>query len=360
MVSATRASLVALSMVGGLACAGIDDTVSPRPPTDAAVGTVFEGRKDAERPSCHNEGMIRIAQRAADILILFDRSGSMDAGFGSSSRYQSVAELLTNLVWSYQHRVHFGYLEMPGRSGCESQAVGCCASPPVVDVAPDNAQAIAEAIAQGGPVDGNTPTAAALLQAKIYFDSLDDGVENRYLLLVTDGVPNCTLSGLLSKGDSATAPACLDALAEVQGLVGAGVKVIVLSVGAESYTDSSVAGCLDVLAHAGGAAVSPGSPGYYSAEDPLQLRLSIEQIFGALARPSCDLGLPSLKDEKSIVVYLDDSAIPRDLPDGWSFDSALTPPRIQLTGAYCDRIRSFQVTSFVAYYDGWCEGPALP
>jgi hypothetical protein len=304
-----------------------------------------------------------LVPRPADVLILLDRSGTMDTAFGSGSRYQALAGLLSDLVTTYEGHVRFGLMEMPSRTGCEGQAANCCVSPPTVNLAVGNAAAMSAAISAAAPVGGNTPTASALLAAKIYFDQLDDGIDNRAILLATDGVPNCTLSGSLSDGASPTAPACLDALAEVQGLVASGVKLVVLSVGAEGTQSAAVTGCLDVLAHAGGAALSPGSPGYYAAADPDQLRGAIEGMFGAVGRPSCLLPVPPDAKKGLIAVYLDGHAIPEvpsDLGDGWCRNCSGNPAAIRITGAYCERIRTFQVNGFEAQYQLGCEPPPLP
>ena len=358
-MSAIRTSLVALVIFGGLGCAGVDDSATPVGGRDAAAGVMSEVRKAAEQPPCHASNLIDLDPRPTDMLILLDRSGSMETAFGSGSRYQALATLLGDLVTTYQQHIRFGYMEMPGRSGCEGQAVGCCASPPSVELAPDNAPAVLAAIANAAPVEGNTPTASALLQAKTYYDALDDGVNNRFVLLATDGVPDCTLSGTLSQGAGDVSSACLDALAEVQGLVAAGAKVIVLSVADEGAASTGGTNCLDTLAHAGGAAISPGSPGYYSVATPEQLRTAIEQSFGAEDQPSCVVKLPSVDTSRPVIVELDGNAIPNDLYRGWHFDYSLTQPAIRVTGEYCDRIQTFQFSSFEVEYSG-CEMPAPP
>ena len=344
MVRDLRWIFLACLAVGGMACAEVDEVGDGEGRKDAAVVPHDAGPDNALGCGRTLEEFI---PRPADVLILFDRSGSMETASGSGTRYQAVAGLLSDLVRNYAPYVHFGYQEMPGRQGCESQLIaGCCASPPSIGVAENNAQAVAAALTAAAPMDGNTPTAASLRAVLAYYETLDDGIDNRFVLLATDGAPNCTLAGALSNGDasSATSVACTDALLEVSALVSLGVRVIVLGVG-EGLADDASGGnaCLDALAHAGGAAASPGSPGFYSANDPQQLQLAIEQIFGGVTRPSCLLRLYS--SVENLAVYLDGQEIPSTLVgDGWHLDTSLDPPGVRITGVYCDMIESFQVS----------------
>jgi len=358
-VSIARPVFIAVCTVMGLSCAGIDTSPDSGIRTDSSAIVLDDARKSPGQVPCQVPGPMYLVPRPADVLVLLDRSGSMATAFGSGSRYQAVAALLSDLALAYQKHVRFGYLEMPGRSGCDFQMPGCCASPPVVELALDNAQAMTSAIAQAAPVGGNTPTAAALAAAQSYFDTLDDGVRNRYVLMATDGVPSCTLSGAFSSGNSSTSPGCADALAEVGALGDSGVKVIVLSVGLDSAANPGETSCLDALAQAGGAAIPQASPGYYSAEDPDQLQRAIERIFGEVSRPSCLLEMPRINMDSVVGVYLDGYEIPNDTENGWTWDNSSSSLGIRITGAYCDQIQQFQVSSFeVRYYS--CDAPPPP
>ena len=133
-------------------------------------------------------------------------------------------------------------------------------------------------------------------------------------------------------------------------LVAAGVRVIVLGVGTDSGTDGADAACLDELAHAGGAAASPGSPGYYAASDGQSLNLAIEQVFGGLTRPSCNFLLGNNITNRSLaVLYLDGQPIPRTSLNGWRLAEE-GPPLVRVTGTYCEAIQTFQVRTITAEY----------
>jgi hypothetical protein len=345
-----RRIFLACLAAGGLACAEVDDPVGGGERKDSAVVPYDGGQPDPL--GCRDLTVIDLDPRQADVLILLDRSGSMDTALGSGTRYEEVADLLTDIVQTYAAHVRFGYQEMPGRQGCEAQLVGgCCASPPLVGVSADSAPAVTAAVASALPMDGNTPTAGALQAALDYYKTLADGIDNRFVLLATDGAPNCTLSGAVSNGDASGA-ACTDALAAVNAMVALGVRVIVLGVGPAVTDDPSEGGaCLDALAHAGGAAASPGSPGFYAASDPQSLQMAIEQLFGGLTRPSCSVSfVDKVNDIATIEVFLDGKRIPQSSSNGWQIDSFTHPRGVIITGTYCDQIQSFQVTAIEARF----------
>jgi hypothetical protein len=333
---------------------------------------------DADDPGwCHIDASVALLQpKQADVLILLDQSGSMETAFGADTRYQAVTALLSDMVASYANHLRFGLQEMPGGEICGPQPnLGCCVSPPSIVTAPNNAQALLATLGAAGVLDGNSPTAAALKAAHAYFDGLDDGVENRYVLLATDGAPNCTLGGQLLNADTfdsqgtRIAGPCFDALKEVNDLVADGVDVIVLGVDSDLGDDlDGQLGCLDALGHAGGAEASPGSPAFYSVSDPRPLQLKLEQIFGGVTRMSCSLSLPNaVPVSSSITVSLDGQSIPLDVTDasggesgdGWYLDTTQIPPAVRITGAYCDQIERFDVATIRARYDCELIPPAM-
>jgi len=356
-----RISLACL-VVGGLACAEVDDLVDSGSPVGKDAAVAGRDTVDFGLPGCGVTKTVELDPRQADVLLLLDRSGSMETAFGPGTRYQAVAGLFGGLVQTYGDHVRFGFQEMPGRQSCTAQlGGGCCASPPLVGISETSGPAVTAAIAAAGPMDGNTPTAASLQAALDYYKSLGDGVDNRYVLLATDGVPNCTLVGTLSGSDASDAQgaACTDALAQVDAMVALGVRVVVLGVGPGLADDAGrSSACLDALAHAGGAAASPGSPGYYTAGDPQQLQMVIEQIFGGITRPSCSVRFKTpVPDTSTVSVYLDGKEIPRYTANGWSLDTSLDPPSVLISGTYCAQIQDFQVSAIDARFE--CQLPSM-
>jgi len=346
-------ALCALVMAGGLGCAEVRDPPDASPRRDALGPSAEAGPSNL--PPCSAEEAVPLDPVPADVLILLDRSGSMGTAFGAGTRYDAVAATLVEVVGAYAQHVRFGYQELPGRQGCEGQGLDvCCVSPPVLGIGADSA-AVVGAILAAEPVEGSTPLASTLQVALGYWSGLGDAVENRYVLLATDGAPTCTLTGELASGGVPTSPACADALAVVSALAAVSVRVIVLGVGPNLAENVAGGGpCLDALAHAGGAAASPGSPGYYAASDPEQLRAAVAQIFGGVTRPSCAFRLfePGDNTEDEVAVFLDGQRIPRDKPDGWKLveGSPKEPPFVRITGVYCDQIQAFAIREVKVHY----------
>ncbi len=286
----------------------------------------------------------------AEVLVVFDRSESMASGFGAVTRYQAMAAALEDITSLYEGHIRFGLAAFP--SPGPDCAAGCCAGGPLVDVALDNAAAVKNGLAALLPLEGQTPTAAALNQARQYFASLPDDGLSRYVLLVTDGWPTCGLDGRLSAGplegsDAGAWPACEQAASQAGQLFAMGVPVIVLGLGTEGGTDTR-ASCLDSLALAGGAARSPSHPAYYSVQTPDELQYALEAIFGGVTRPSCLLRFVQTQPLSPYVVkvYLDDQEIPRDREAGWDFEPPNETTQVRLFGEYCRRAEHFQFSRF--------------
>jgi hypothetical protein len=349
-----------LLLVNALACAG-EENNGVRGDAGVDRPRAADGPSGSAMPECTTDAAVNLNPSVVDVLMVLDGSDSMGIGFGSGTRYSTLADLLSNLVGDYQSRIRFGFAQFPGSDAlCSGKTVtGCCAGPPAVGVAPNNGAAVQQAVKDVLPLAGNTPTASALRRAHDYYAGLVDDATHRYVLLATDGLPSCTLSGALSSNqpsetDGGVSDACQDAVAEVQALVRDGINVLVLAVGAELTDDpEGPPNCLDQMAQAGGMQSSAGRE-YYSAASPESLQETLEQIFGGVERTSCFLELdPPPPSPTLVAVYLDGQEIPRNPDHGWDFDlvgDADPTSRIRILGEYCDRIEQFRYTSIQARF----------
>ena len=300
-----------------------------------------------------------------DLMVLFDRSESMGAAFGEGTRYGVAAGLLNEVVPAYDRRIRFGFQVFPFGGGCPAGYVqGCCAEPPTVGIGPGSAPAIRLALDEAAALGGNTPTAEALRLARRYFLELNDGVSDRYVLLVTDGRPTWGIDSQLPEppAPGKLGGACIDAAAEVDDLLAAGVRTIVLGIGSEvaprpdgtgplGESNEEAVTCLSELASRGSTARVDGPPYYYVATQPEALERYLRQIFGGIIPRSCAFVLDRLPvDRNQVQVLFDGKQIPRSRKDGWDFDPPDDRGRIAIFGESCRRLDRFQVSRVEVKY----------
>jgi hypothetical protein len=322
----------------GMAPGGAAGMGSARPP-----GTpLFDG------PVCGRQTTpLEFTPVVPDVLIVFDKSGSMSQRFGTGTRLTTERDLLAPLVTEYQDRVRWGFQEFPLNTAAMACPAGmsCCAGPVAVGIAPMNGMAVANAISPrlGSESRINTPTPHALKLAREYYAGLNDGISERYVLLSTDGEPNCPSSP----------PACDASEQEVKGLLAAGVKTFVLGVSEEVGASQ----CLDRLARAGGAPRKMGPPFYFPAKDPALLKEYLNEIIGQIAKPSCRLRLNAAPpDPKNVALYFDGVEVPRDPNhmNGWDYDGTM---QIVLYGSPCSRVEAAMVKNIQILFG--CPGRVI-
>jgi hypothetical protein len=211
---------------------------------------------------------------------------------------------------------------------------------------------------------GQTPTYAALSNLRPELEGLDG---DTYLVLLTDGAPNCSSDDATCDADGClpniegyaygqtscspdfnccdpanTGPAaaenCVDSdrtAAELSRLAAHHIPTYVVGMpGAEPYVS-----VLNQFAEAGGTA-RKGSVEYYAVTDEDDLQAAIYAIgTGVAIRCSIELDAPP-DDPSQVNVYFDGELVPADPDDGWSWQDATT---IQVDGAACDRLKSGDV-----------------
>ncbi len=234
-------------------------------------------------PETCAEDNFKIEGQIVDMLIVLDRSNSMKM----DGLWGPMGNALTEVTAQMNQQINFGLLLFPAQncSGITNQ----CAAPTNVRVHvgdPDAATKIAGEVGTGGAgTCGGTPTAKTLQTALTYLDGVND--ENkRYVLLATDGAPNCNYSlncgsctTTHTLGTCANAGQCLDDAATCNAaaqLAAAEYPVYVLGMGGSAKW----ANVMNAIAAAG------GTSQYYAVNNTAQLLQTLESITGAIV--SCE------------------------------------------------------------------------
>lgn len=276
-----------------------------------------------------------------DMLLVVDISSSMLAPldlfnpFGPN-KWSVMRPALEQVVMRHERRINYGLEVFPLDSECGSSGL-------LVDPAPMTYSDIQRELGAHGPfAEAATPTHIALQEALTYYEGRPANPIGRYVLLATDGLPNCNPT----VDDDGRAPS----IAAIQALRAAGIDTYVLGFGGGFGTAD--AATLRDMAMAG------GTGSHYSAMDAASLEMALDSIAAEVIVPSCtvELGGPP-RDPALFRVELDGMVIPRNpsRTSGWDYDSATNT--ITLYGPECASVESGMVAEVSV--DFGCPGPLI-
>jgi len=342
--------------------------------SDGGAGTgnsliVGEAGSDIDSGLCGNQRIPAISD-PPNLYFVVDRSGSMSDPLSGSpfSKFENARIAISVMLRAVGHRVRYAAGVYPAYLNQD----GCAPGMPIFPITAGDSPKYA-ARGQNGPVltellnrlganppSGGTPTAATLRELQPDILGLEG--KKTYVVLITDGAPNCNLA--LRCGVDACIPNiehltlngtacdanfnccspkvgagdCVDAddsEAAVADYEQAGVDTFVIGMpGSEAYRSM-----LNRLAVAGNTA-RPGNTQYYAVSDTDQLTAALRSI-GAQVAISCDLPLSETPEDPDLVnVYFDDQVVPKSDADGWRYRDENT---IQFVGATCDALAAGDV-----------------
>lgn len=218
------------------------------------------------------------AGRCPNLTILIDRSGSMKSDLaghdppdtGQMSRWAIAQSGLAAVLGQYDGHLPIGFSYFPTDNSCGSKSS--------LPVPPDyytkvNILNTLYAIAPGG----NTPTSYAIGKLRM-LAPLTDSSRQQYLLLVTDGAPNCV------PNDPNEEIALSSTLSEIREAQKQSPSIKTFVVGFGSGLPTTFQDNLDQMANAGGVPNSdPNFPHkYYPADSPAALLNSLQRILGTV------------------------------------------------------------------------------
>jgi hypothetical protein len=308
-----------------------------------------------------------------NVYFVLDRSGSMAETLPGNgyTKYENARIAISVMLRAVGHRIRYGAAVFPSPESAAACAPGqevfptTLGDPPSYGASGKNGPILSDLLMRLGSVlaGGGTTTASTLHALKPDLAALPG---KTYVVLMTDGVPNCNPNLLCSSADctlniegaSISGQACDDTFnccdpanvgpngptacidsdataAAVTELEGLGIDTYVVGMpGTERY-----AAFLNLLAEAGHTAQA-GATAYYAVGDTTALTSALTQI-GAHVAISCDIELARAPvSQKLVNVYFDGHVIPLSPDNGWSFSSATG---IQIHGQACTRLAAGNV-----------------
>jgi von Willebrand factor type A domain len=261
-----------------------------------------------------------------EMLIVLDRSSSMLNLLNGVDRWTPSVAGIKAITTNLDTRVDFGLMAFPGAQACAPGTVQ-------VPIEPMAAADISASL-DGLELIQSTPTAQTLeaARAAVAQGSADPearGVGGTYIVLVTDGAPNCS-DGQTGGGGGPDPVAVESTVAAISALAGDGVKTYVLAFGAAN--DAALATALDRMAVAG----ATGD----TAHRPIENQNQIETEFGRIAGAAltCDLSLDAaVEDASYVAVTIDGNLVGLNDANGWVLSADRT--RITLQGSSCAMLK---------------------
>jgi hypothetical protein len=256
------------------------------------------------------------------MVLVVDRSNSMHQATPTGTKWSDLTAALEDVL-TRRPDVAWGLSMFP-----VSDTQACIAAPVMVTPGSRTAAAILAAIRATTPTGAGTPTREALLKAGQYLLS-SSRPGRKYLLLATDGEPNCDASAR-----DPNSPDVDGTTAAIRSLAERGVTTFVLGVAARP--DSRAA--LTTMARAGGQA-RQGMVAYYAAADSRDLEAALDEVARQVALCTFDLSPPPPAGT-AVDITIGGRPFPRTpshVGDGWDIASA--GKAIALYGAACDAVQ---------------------
>jgi len=285
---------------------------------------------NAPPPLCQNFD-ISTGVVAPDVLIVLDRSSSMKTDM--VNRWDPSVAGLTSITAKLESQIRFGLMAFPG-SGNATGGGGerCAAGELDVPIELNNAAPIAAKLT-GYQLVNSTPTASTLEAAhkviKARKAPADMGsLGTPYVVLVTDGAPNCTNGRDFAPGGF-DQPAFEASVAAIKSMAEDGIKTFVL--GYDANADPQLKMSLDAMAVAG----ATGDTEHHEIGNEAGLIEAFTAIAGKAV--SCDFTLSEAPADPSyVLVKVGGQQLNYNDPNGWILsDDKLT---LTLQGDSCGKL----------------------
>jgi hypothetical protein len=298
-----------------------------------------------------------------DILIVQDASGSMNqdsanatcqGGCGANSKWALMIPAINQVVMETQAEVNWGlkmFADMGGQCGVNATtvAVGIAAS----NAAPIQTALMGRTDAAGNVTNGSsTPTRAAMNAATTYLmarAAMPDFPNPKFVVLATDGQPNCPMSGQSSADDGP------GAIAAVMAARTAGFPTFVVGIAASGTGAETT---LNSMADAGGYPQMNAATRYYGVTDTAGFATVLRTLVGMATTCTFSVPPPPTMDGTTSrgdikvqgTVGGTKMDIPQDANNGWTFTDA-NMTSVVLHGSACDQVTAGTITSVTIVFN---------
>ncbi|MBI5482503.1 MAG: VWA domain-containing protein [Deltaproteobacteria bacterium] len=300
-------------------------------------------------PPCHEQSFLPEKIGDPDIIVLMDMSGSMTEG--TPTKYEQTADAVTSVVTQLENDgapIWWGLLFFPTDNDCAVDAAT------LIPPAAGNATTISTTI-NGKSPGGNTPAHKAVQAGTAYYSTLSDD-RAHYLLIATDGQPNCDptapvipktcnpanpvnctateicqpiplLGGICVPADGGPA------VAAITDAAAAGIKTYVVGIDIDG-TNST----LNMMAEAGGTARA-GSTKYYPVSDQASMVSALQSITEQII--SCTFALDyTPPDLQYVSVSVGGVGVARDQTHASGWDMDPNAKTLTFYGAACTALQT--------------------
>jgi hypothetical protein len=304
-------------------------------PSDAGLTPTSDGPTGTVEKNC-GLTTVKLDKNPPELLLVFDRSSSMNQAVpGGGTRFTAAQAAISEALTRTESAILWGLKLFPNTMYCGISA------PVDTPIALMNAAAVNGAVMTNRPgtVTSGTPTSAAV-DAAVAILKARTTTAHKYLVLATDGEPDCT-----------GATSDQTAIASVMNAATAGFPTFVVGIATAGTNADTV---LNAMAMAGGQPKMGGTTQYYPAASKDDLSTALGTIIAQVT--SCSFTLSSVPPSPDdVAVNVNGVRVGRG-NDGWTYGAGMTS--IDIHGATCDTLKS-AMTSDVSIIFG-CPNVPIP